>query len=285
MKARTLLLVAFIFVMLPSVDRGIAQSISNDSVGNNGVGNAGVGALPFVKLNAGSPALPRTFRPFSKIGIDSYAGVGGIGLDIAAAISRNLNLRAGSEYFGYSTTFVDQGADVAINARTQSGHASLDWFPFSGGFRLSPLIVFANNNRVRATALVAAGNTITLNGQDYISSTTDPLHGAGSVDFRKTSPGFTVGWGNNVPRSSGHFSFPIEAGFYYVGQPRLKVTFTGSACDPTEPPEVGCESVNDDAGFQQSLAAFIARNNHNLSYASFFPILSFGFGYSFYVGK
>ena len=281
MKARTLPLVAFIFVMLPSTHRGIAQSVSNSS----GIGNAGVVALPFVKFTAASPVLPRTFRPFSKIGIDSYAGIGGIGLDVAAALSRRFNLRAGSEYFGYSTTFVDQGANIAINVRMQSGHASLDWFPFSGGFRLSPLVVFANNNRVRATAMVAAGNTITLNGQDYVSSTTDPLHGAGSVDFRKTSPGFTVGWGNNIPRSSSHFSFPIEAGFYYVGQPGLKVTFTGSACDPSQPPAVGCESVDDDGGFQQSLAEFVARNHHNLSYASFFPILSFGFGYSFYVGK
>ncbi len=281
MTARTLLLIGFIFVMLPSLYRGVAQSLSNSS----GIGNAGLVALPFVKFTAASPVLPGTFRPFSKIGIESYAGIGGIGLDVAAALSRKLNLRAGSAYFGYSTKFVDQGADIAINARMQSGHTSLDWFPFGGRFRLSPLVVFANNNRLRATAVVAAGNTITLNGQDYISSTTDPLHGAGSVDFRKTSPGFTVGWGNNIPRTSGHFSFPIEAGFYYVGQPGLKVTFTGSACDPTEPPEVGCESVNEDSGFQQSLAAFVVRNNHNLSYASFFPILSFGFGYSFYVGK
>ena len=281
MKARTLLLVAIIFVMLPSVYRGIAQGVGN----SDGMGSAGLDALPFVKLTDASPALPRTFRPFSKIGVASYAGIGGIGLDVTAALSNKFNLRAGSEYFGYSTTFVDQGADIAIHARMQSGHAALDWFPFGGGFRLSPLVVFANNNRIRATALVAAGNTITLNGQDYISSTIDPLHGAGSVDFHKTSPGFTVGWGNNVPRSSGRFSFPVEAGFYYVGQPGLKVTFTGSACDPTEPPELGCESVNEDSGFQQSLAAFIARNNHNLSYASFFPILSFGFGYSFYVGK
>jgi hypothetical protein len=282
MTARALLLVAFIFVMLPYVHRGISQSVSNSSgIGSSGIGSPGVVALPFVKLTASSPVLPRTFRPFSKIGIDSYAGIGGIGLDVAAALSRKLNLRVGSEYFGYSTTFVDQGADIAINARMQSGHASLDWFPFSGRFRLSPLIVFANNNRVRATAVVAAGDTITLHGQDYVSSATDPLHGAGSVDFRKTSPGFTVGWGNNVPRSSGHFSFPIEAGFYYVGQPGLTVTFTGSACDRTQPPEVGCESVDDDGGFQQSLVAFVARNNHNLSYASFFPILSFGFGYSF----
>jgi len=42
-----------------------------------------------------------------------------------------------------------------------------------------------------------------------------------------------------------------------------------------------CQSVSQDAGFQQNLAAFITRNNNNLSYASFFPIFSVGFGYAF----
>jgi len=267
MKARTLPLVTFIFVMLICIDRAIPQS------------------MPFVRPNAYSPALPMGFQPFSRIGIASYAGLGGIGVDVATAVARRFNLRAGSEFFRYSTTSVEQGANVSVNLRMQSGHASLDWFPFGGRFRLSPLIVFANNNRVRATAVVPPGSTITLNGQDYISSTTDPLHGAGSIDFRKASPGFTLGFGNIVPRTSGHFSFPVEAGFYYVGQPGLKVTFTGSACDPTQPAAVGCESVDNDGGFQQSLTAFVARNQHNLSYASFFPVFSFGFGYSFQLAK
>jgi hypothetical protein len=232
-------------------------------------------------LVPGTPVLPWTFRPFSRIGFDSHAGLGGIGFDVATPLSRRFNIRAGSDFFGYSTSFQDQGANVAVNLRMRSGHASLDWFPFGGRLRLSPLVVFANNNRAKATALIPAGSTITLNGQDYISSFTDPLHGGGSVDFRKASPGFTLGMGNVIPRTRNHLSIPVEGGFYYVGQPGLKVSFTGSACDPTQPPAIGCESVDDDPEFQRDLAAFIARNNHNLSYASFFPIFSVGIGYAF----
>lgn len=231
-------------------------------------------------LARGTPVLPWTLRPFTRVGFDSHAGLGGIGFDVATPVTRRFNMRAGSDFFGYSTNFEDQGANVAANLRLRSGHVSLDWFPFGGKFRLSPVMVFANNNRARATALVPPGTPITLNGQDYISSTTDPLHGLGLVDFRKMAPGFSLGFGNIIPRSSGHFSFPMEAGFYYAGQPGLKVSFTGSACDPTLVPAQGCESVDEDSGFQQSLAAFVARTHHNLSYASFFPILSFGFGYS-----
>jgi hypothetical protein len=232
-------------------------------------------------LPASTTVLPWTVHPFSQIGLDSHAGLGGIGFDVATPVARRFNLRAGSDFFGYSINFQDQGANVATNLRMRWAHASLDWFPFGGRFRLSPLVVFANNNQAKATAIIPSGSTITLNGQDYVSSSTDPLHGAGSVDFRKASPGFTLGMGNVVPRTSSHWSIPLEAGFYYVGQPGLKVTFTGSACDPTLPEEIACESVDQDPGFQQDLAAFIARNKHNLSYASFFPVFSVGFGYAF----
>jgi hypothetical protein len=273
MKTRILPSFVFVCLMLLGSHCGLSQSTPDTD------------SAAFVTAAAAIPVLPRAFRPFSGVGIEFRAGVGGIGFDVATPVARKFNLRAGTEFFGYSSTFVDQGANIAANLRLQSAHASLDWFPFGGRFRLSPLLVFANNNHAQAAALIPPGNTVTLSGEDYISSTTDPLHGAGSVDFRKTAPGFTLGFGNILPRTGSHFSFPIEAGFYYAGQPGLKVAFTGSACNPTEPPASGCESVDKDAGFQQSLAAFIARNNNNLSYASFFPVLSFGFGYSFNVGK
>ena len=156
---------------------------------------------------------------------------------------------------------------------------ALDWFPFGGHLRLSPQIVYGNNNRVLATAVIPSGSTITLNGKDYISSFSDPLHGSGRIDFRKVSPGFSFGFGDIIPRDRSHVSIPVEMGFYYANQPSLQVAFTGSACDPNYPPSVGCQSVDQDAGFEQNLAVFKARNDHNLSYASFFPIFSVGVGY------
>jgi hypothetical protein len=226
-------------------------------------------------------AVTTRVRPISKVGFDLHAGLTGFGFDTATPLARRFNLRTGADFFSYGTSFQEEGADVVADLRFRSGHASLDWFPFDGRFRLSPLLVFANDTRVLATALVPSGSTVTLNGQDYISSYTDPLHGSGSINFRKVAPGFSLGFGNIIPRSKSHFSIPVEAGFYYVGQPRLKVAFTGSACDPTQPAAIGCQSVSQDAGFQHDLGAFIARNNNNLSYASFLPILSVGIGYKF----
>ncbi len=232
-----------------------------------------------VKLGIAKAAEP--MRPFSKVGIDVHLGIAGGGFDVATPLATHFNLRAGADFFSYSDSFTEQGADVTAALQLRSGHANLDWFPFHNGLRISPMVNVVNNNTVRATALVPAGSTITLNGQDYTSSATDPLHGSGSVGFRKTSPGLTVGWGNIVPRSKKHFSFPVELGFYYVNQPTLKIAFTGSACDPSQPPSIGCESVDSDPGFQSNLTAFEAKQNHNLSYASLFPVFTVGVGYKF----
>ncbi len=233
----------------------------------------------------GSPgALPTaaSLRPFSAVGVGVHVGINGIGFDVATPVSPRFNIRTGMDFFNYTDDFTEQGANVEVKLQLRSAHANLDWFPFHNWFRISPMLLFANNNDVRATVLVPPGSAITLNGSDYISDPTDPLHGSGSVDFRKIAPGLTVGVGNLIPRSrTRHLSFPAELGFYYVGQPTLKVAFTGSACSASQPVSTGCQSVDTDQSFQKSLAAFIARNNHNLSYAKFFPVLSVGVGYSF----
>jgi hypothetical protein len=255
-----------------------AAGFSSSSDGESGMLSRASGFGTTSRYGAESAA---TVAPFSAVALGSHVGIGGIGFDLATPLAKRFNIRGGSDFFSYSTSFQEEGANVAANLRLRSGHASLDWFPFGGRFRVSPLLVFANNNQATATAVVPAGSTVSLNGQNYISSTTDPLHGGGSVDFRKFSPGLSLGFGDIIPRTGRHFSFPVEVGFYYAGQPGLKVNFTGSACDPTEPAAIGCQSVNQDASFQQNLKAFIARNNHNLSYASFFPIFSIGVGYRF----
>lgn len=220
-------------------------------------------------------------RPFSAVGASVNVGVNGIGFDIASPLSRRFNLRAGMDFFRYNTSFADQGANISLQLQLRSVHTDLDFYPFGNGFRVSPLLVFANNNIARGSVLVPPGSTITLDGTDFISDPTDPLRGGGSIGFRKVAPGLTIGEGNILPRSGRHLSFPVEIGFYYVGQPTLKVNFTGSACNPQFPLSVGCESVDQDPSFQKNLAAFINRNNKNLQYAKFFPVLSVGIGYSF----
>ena len=244
--------------------------------------NSFVSSSAFITAPPRPLGSTRNYRPFSGLGLATRVGLAGTGFDVATPLATKFNLRAGTDFFNYATTFQEQGANVGVNLHLRSGHIALDWFPLGGHLRLSPQLVFGNNNRILATAVIPSGSTLTLNGQNYISSYTDPLHGSGRIDFRKVSPGLSLGFGNLIRRDRGRFSVPVEIGFYHAGQPSLKVAFTGSACDPNYPPSLGCESVDSDPTFQQNLTAFKARNDHNLSYASFFPIFSLGLGYRFW---
>lgn len=256
---------------LESSVTGVSSSLDSDSPE----------AVEAGSLSSSAPSGATPMRTQDRIGVDAYLGINGIGGDIAFAVAPHFNLRVGGQFFGYSTSFQEEGANVDATLRLGGGKASLDWFPFHNGFHVSPLIVFLNQTSVRAQVIVPPGETISLDDGDYVSSDADPLHGSASIGVWKTSPGLTIGYGNIIPRTGKHLSFPVEAGFYYVGQPTLKVAFTGSACDPSQPEPLGCQPVQQDAGFQHDLAAFIARNNNNLSYASFIPVVSFGVGYSF----
>ena len=186
-------------------------------------------------------------------------GINGLGGDVAFEVAQHFNVRLGGSYFQTKPSFTSDGAQVATNFRLGYGKASVDWFPFSNGFFISPVMTFGNLLAFRGTVTVPAGANIDLSGKTYLSSATDPLRGAASIDTAKISPGLTIGYGNIVPRSNAHFSFPVEFGFYYVKQPFLRVTFDGSACDPTQPAAIGCKKALSDPVFQSNLANFIAR--------------------------
>jgi hypothetical protein len=284
MKSRILGLSAFTVALTLALPRVLAQTPALENTALN-TAPAALRADSFSSSAAFVTAPPRPLKahrvhgPFSDLGFATRIGFAGAGFDVATSLATKFNLRAGTDFFNYSTTFQEEGANVGVNLHLRAGHAALDWFPFGGHLRLSPQLVFGNNNRVLATAVIPSGSTVSLNGQNYISSYTDPLRGSGRIDFRRVSPGLGFGFGNLIPRDRSHLSIPVEMGFYYAGQPSLQVAFTGSACDPNYPPSVGCQSVDQDPSFQQNLAAFKIRNNNNLSYASFFPIFSVGLGY------
>jgi hypothetical protein len=284
MKLRSREFSALIFALTFALPRVLAQTPALENTALNTAPSA-LPADSFSSSTAFVTAPPRplnahrVYGPFSDVGVATRVGFAGVGFDVATPLASKFNLRAGTDFFNYSTNFQEEGANVGVNLHLRSGHVALDWFPFGGHLRFSPQLVFGNNNRVLATAVIPSGSTVTLNGQNYISSYTDPLRGSGRIDLRKVSPGFSLGFGNVIPRDRSHFSIPVEMGFYYAGQPSLQVAFTGSACDPNYPPAVGCQSVDQDPSFQQNLAAFKMRNNNNLSYASYFPIFSVGLGY------
>jgi len=262
--------------LIPSI------SSSSSSLSSEDTRDQQSSTIPPAELRNKGGYIP-TSELWKHPGLGLAVGINGIGLEIAEPIAQHFNIRGGGGYFRFDESFTSDGAQVEAGMKLGGGHVSLDYFPWSThGFYMSPQMYFGVQTSADVTVVVPPGQTISLSGGDYASSATDPLHGSATVRVRNVAPGFTIGYGNLAPRRLGsHWSFPVELGFYYIGQPDLVIDFSGTACDRSQPPAIGCQKVNNDADFQKDLARFTARQNHNLSYASVFPVLSFGFGYRF----
>jgi hypothetical protein len=51
----------------------------------------------------------RTYRPFSSLGFATRFGLAGTGFDVATPVATKFNLRVGTDFFNYRTTFQEEG--------------------------------------------------------------------------------------------------------------------------------------------------------------------------------
>src|SRR5215469_5306470 len=182
MKSKTystsaLAIAATILLCQPTVAQMYNYSnplFASSSSTNSGVLDVATGGESAAGVIRPVPVTPVKRHDPLPLAVAAHVGINGVGFDVATPIAPKLNVRAGMDFFSYSFGFQQEGADINAAFRLRSGHAALDWFPFGGRFRISPLVEFANNNQVRATALIPAGSSLSLNGEDYISSYTDP---------------------------------------------------------------------------------------------------------------
>jgi hypothetical protein len=220
-------------------------------------------------------------RPFSTFGIQFKASIAGIGFDIATPLAQHFNLRAGGSIFTYAGTYDDSGNHIVGTAQLRSGSVYVEYFPWiHSGFHMNAGVVF-DGNYMNGTSTVAAGTEFDLGDGKYYSSASDPVHGTVKFNFGKTvAPSFTLGFGNIVPRSKKHFSFPFEIGFMYTGDsPNLQMTLVGSICDTSNPPN--CQKIDNDPEAQADLKKELDDINSDIKFLKFYPILSQGISIKF----
>jgi len=211
-------------------------------------------------------------------GVAFKFGVLGAGVDVAVPVGSRVNVRGGFSGLSLSHEFEDDGLVLDANLKLRSASAHLDWFPFGGGFHLSPGVMFYNGNEMHATVRADSGGTFDLNDRTYRSSPTDPVRGDASVVFKRVAPSVMMGWGNIVPRGGKHWSIPFELGVVFSKAPTATLGLTGSVCDPSG---VNCRSVATDAGVQADVRAQEAEINDTIDVLKMIPVVSIGIAFSF----
>ena len=181
----------------------------------------------------------------------------GVNLQAAVNASRHLNVRGIGNFFKYTDNNISTNGFTAsgtINLATAG--ASLDYYPFpSHGLRISPGALFYNQNGINATMVAQGGTSFTLNDATYYSSQANPVTGTASLGLnkQKIAPTISIGWGNMIPRNGGHWSFPVEVGTAYIGQPQLAMALvSGQVCtDPAG--TLNCHNVTGDPTLNTNL--------------------------------
>jgi len=227
-----------------------------------------------------SPAPAQTQRMFaSKVGVGVKVSLLGAGVEAATPVTYHTNLRFGFNTFSYSRGFTNDGTDYAASLTFRSFETHFDWFPFSGGFHLSPGAVLYNGNQIKANASVPGTQSFTLGGTSYISDPANPITGTGKIGFNSVAPTFMLGWGNLVPRRENkHISIPFEIGMMFQGSPTATLNLAGNVCDSTG---ANCHNVATDSTFQSNVIAQQNKLNNDMSFFKVYPIVSLGFGYKF----
>jgi hypothetical protein len=202
----------------------------------------------------------------------------GIGIQGAVELTPKTNIRGGFNFFNYSTTVNQSGFSVDGQLHLRSAELLYDWYPFRGGFHLSPGALVYNGNKVNANLTTTAGTTFTLNGTTYTSSASNPVTGLATVDLNnyKVAPMLLVGFGNLVPRSR-HFAVNFDIGAALTGSPKFAMSLAGTACSASG----GCVNAATDPTVQSNLQVTQNKANNSISFLRAFPVISIGFGYRF----
>jgi hypothetical protein len=229
-----------------------------------------------------APTVEDGFRPLSRVAFG--VGISPLGIDLQATtnINRHLNVRAAGSLFNYTADNIStEGFNVTAKINMASVRASVDYYPFHVGFRLSPGVMFYNQNKADVTFLAASGTSFSLNDHNYYSASgANAVVGKGAFGLGNGSAAFTMttGWGNVIPASGRHFSFPFEVGVAFIKTPTVALNLTGFVCDAQGQ---NCVNVATDPTAQADLAAQVQKYQNDFDPLKTYPIVSFGVAYNF----
>ena len=227
-------------------------------------------------------------KPFSRLAIGGGISLMGINLQAATNVNRYLNVRGTGNIFDYTVNNITVNSfSVNGKANFATGGVSLDYYPFPmHGFRLSPGVLFYNQNEITASGVGTAGSSITLSGSKYYSETANPIamNAALELNTRKQAATLTTGWGNMISRRGGHWAFPVEIGAAFTGVPGINVALGGYGCTTQADAATGgpsCVNMATNSTAQGYLTTQIAKWKSDLNALQVYPIFSFGVTYSF----
>jgi len=199
------------------------------------------------------------------LSVAARAGTLGAGVEADLLLTSHIGVRAG--YNGLVTvTYTTDNSGITYNGEFDFLNMPLlvDIYPSARGtFHFTGGMIL-NQNKVTATGVLSAGNTIDINGTSYTEADLGgPL--LGTITYPSTAWYAGLGWGTPV-RTSSHWGFVCDLGVM-IATPTAALTAPNAAAN---------------AVLQQNLQAQMDSTQANLKkYATYWPSISFGVSYRF----
>jgi hypothetical protein len=183
------------------------------------------------------------------LGLAGKVSTNGYGIELGYRFNDYLAVRGGINRGSYDYSETDAGINYQYTLDFDNNPVLLDWHPLGGVFRLTAGVVNNNNQLTgRASGSVDVGGTL------YNTTVTT------DITFKKTSPYVGLGWGG-LPAKKGGLGFSFDIGVMMHGSPTAKITAPGVP--------------------EPNRAAEEAALNADLKDFKYWPVVSFGIGYTF----
>ena len=156
---------------------------------------------------------------------EAYVGLGlpGLMAGYAQAINPSFTVRGDYATLGsHKQNKTESGIDYAAKVNFSRFGVFGDYFPFSGGFRLSGGLTI-NNQKIDLSSTAQAGSTMTVGDQTVLLAPDDKL--TVSIKLPKTTPYIGIGWGHQ--QSDKGLGFVADLGAS-LGKAKLDVQATGT---------------------------------------------------------
>lgn len=223
--------------------------------------------------NSSNEQKERKWGPLNEhsgVAIEPQVSSLGLGVDITARVSENLNARAGFGVWSWSGEYQETDVNYTADLKLRSGAAVMDIYPIPDTeFRLSGGIML-NGNKVEATAesetVEVAGTSqqvYTIGGRTFTADQVGTLEG--DVTFPLVAPFVGIGWGNAV-KPGRRLGFTIDLGVMIHGTPEVSLRATNQSVTPQ---------------LQESIDKEIEDLNAKLEGFKFYPVLQIGISYQF----
>lgn len=161
----------------------------------------------------------------SAFAAEIYANIGlpGVMLGYAHAINPSFTVRGDLASLGnYNKDQTESGIDYKAKASFSRLGIFGDYFPFSGGFRLTGGLT-VNNQKIDLTSAAQPGSQMTIGDQTVTLAADDRLYVA--IKVPKATPYIGLGWGHQQANKG--FGFVADIGAT-IGKAKLTVEATGT---------------------------------------------------------